>query len=425
MKTTKVILVAAWLFTLVAAFTVGKKINSSDNGQEANSAHSSEKSRYAHRASTRHRDSSSARRSGNLHDKSRSDSTSGEKSEISTIMTNDDPVARAKALIDFINRTGANDFEQAITDFRALGITRERMSEYAMLLHAWGKTDPLAALDYAEKNTGTPFARQTILASWAADNPDGAMSWAQDHHEGEGANPWLVGIIRGVVTTNPTRATEILSTLPYSRERGDALAAIIPHIARLGQDKANEWLSNITDERLHAGGATYLAEAMAKNDPAATAEWVTNLDSPTTIARAAGRVADIWADSDLDAAIAWTEALPEQAKTNAAQAIISHYIKEDPTKASSWMSSMANQEGYERVVTSFIWNTARSHPELSLNHIPEIKNERSRERYYERILSNWQEKDAEAAQTWMQNNEVPESVKQRMLRRQERSRRGR
>ena len=139
-----------------------------------------------------------------------------------------DPVERAKAFLALIQTLETDDFLNVVADFRALGITEQRMSEYGMLLHAWAKADPEGALDYAIKNTGTPFARQAIMASWSSDDPEAAIAFARDNYEGEGANPLLVGIIRGIAPSDLSRASDLLQELPYSRERGDALQSILP-----------------------------------------------------------------------------------------------------------------------------------------------------------------------------------------------------
>ncbi|MGB0775919.1 MAG: hypothetical protein ACPGUY_08735, partial [Akkermansiaceae bacterium] len=338
---------------------------------------------------------------------------------------NHDPIARANDLLSLIDGLGPNEFEQVVADFRASGLVRERMSEYAMLLHAWGKADPLAALDYAEKNTGTSFARQTILASWSADNPDAALSWAKSKHEGEGANPWLVGIIQGVATNDPSRATEIMLTLPFSRERGDALSAIIPRIVESGSDEAKAWLATISDERLRNGATVRVVSRLANNDPESTATWATSLSDETTRARAVGEVAEQWARKDLDAAVSWTNALNGKEKISAAGEIIGTYAREDAEKAASWLSTLSNEEGYERVQHSFIWNTARRNPAISLSQVASLSDERTQNRYYDRILRNWHENDANAAANWMNANNISDDIRNRVTKPRDDRRRNR
>lgn len=342
-----------------------------------------------------------------------SQNTSGNGLDITTIVNQDDPITRVENLLALINRLGPNDFEQVVADFRASGLTRDRMSEYGMLLHAWAKSDPLSALDYAEKNTGSPYARQTILASWANENPDAALQWAESHHDGKGANPWLIGIIRGVAKTDPARATEIMSTLPYSRERGDALATIIPHIAQQGQEKALAWLNSISDERLRGGATSYLAKSLAEKDPEATARWAIAIANADERQRAIGEVADTWADNDVVSAVAWTETLHGADKTRAASQLIGEYTREAPEQASRWLDSLAGKDGYDNVARGFIWNTARDNPALALSKVPTLGDAQSQPRYYSRILSNWHQNDATAAAAWMDANNISDDIRNR------------
>ena len=415
MNTSRILIPALWLASLVAAFVIGGKINSSTN-DKTSSSDSHNGSRSAHRQAGTSSSSPSTRRK-NTGGRLGSLSTSSSRDlDITDIAKNDDPIARANDLLRLINRLGADDFAQVVADFRELGITRERMSEYGMLLHAWAKVDPLGALDFAEENTGSPYARQTILASWAGSDPEGALMWAKNHHEGEGANPWLVGIIRGVVSKDPTRATGIMLDLPYSRERSEALSAIVPHIARQGYDKASLWLDTITDEKLKSGSSAYLASALAKQDPAKTAEWVTTLDESEGKSRATREVAEEWSEQDLPGAVAWTNTLAGADKVNAAREIIGEYAREDAVQAAIWLQSVSNEPGYEKVVESYIWNTARGNPEMSLAKVPEIQNPQSQEKYYQRILSRWRVRDAQAADAWMSNNNVTEKLRTKVER---------
>jgi len=412
MKLSRAIIPTAWLLSVALAFIIGGKINSSSNKASTETSKSNENyTSPSHRSSSQNFSSTRKKSSRNTSSHS---SQATRQLDITTIANNEDPIARATDLLKLINSLGPGDFLQVVDDFRALGNTRDHMSEYGMLLHAWAKVAPLAALDYAEENTGTQFARQTILASWANGDPESAIVWARDHHEGEDANPWLVGVIRGIANNDPTRATEVLLELPFSRERGSALEAIIPHIAKQGQENALLWLNTITDDRLHTGATAYLAANLVKSDPAGTAEWVSSLSDSEGKSRAAAEVAQQWVQEDLQSALNWTETLNGASKMNAAREVVGSYANENPSQASAWLQTMSSEPGYEPVVRSYIWNTARNNPELSLSHVPEIQSEKSQRKYYERILRNWKNQDATAAETWMTNHAISDDLRKRV-----------
>ncbi|BDS05539.1 hypothetical protein NT6N_05790 [Oceaniferula spumae] len=422
MKSKSIVISAAWLLSLTIAFIVGAKMQSADPDDSANI--SEENARASHRSYSR-ATAATSRMSSGSRTSAASSGDSNKSLNVVDIIKQDDPISRVSSLLALINRLGPNDFEQVVADFRASGLTRDRMSEYSMLLHAWAKTDPIAALDYAEKNTGSRFARETILTSWASENPSAALQWAETHHEGDGANPWLIGVIRGVAKSDPARATEIMATLPYSRERGDALAAIIPHITSQGSEEAVAWLNSISDDQLRSGATRYIARNLASKDPESTASWATSITNKEERERAIGEVADTWADSDVSSAVAWTETLHGDEKMRAASELMGEYTREDPEQAARWLDSMAGSDGYDQVARSFIWSSARSDPAMALSKVNTIADTDSQGRYYDRILRDWHGRDATAAESWMNANNVSDQIRQRVVRPRDDRRRGR
>lgn len=168
-----------------------------------------------------------------------------ELARLSSLVRSEDPLARNRAMLAYIDRLGPGNFEAAVAHFRSLGITENRLGEYAMLLSAWAKMDPVAALDYTKANTTSGFATETVLTTWASSDPDAALRWAEASHQGDGANPYLAGIIRGIAETNPERATQILTGMPKSIERGEALDAILPHLLSQGNEATRAWIAKI------------------------------------------------------------------------------------------------------------------------------------------------------------------------------------
>ena len=193
---------AAWIASCGAAYYVG---NQSDEAEDTTNLVSAQQTivRTSDR-STSSANSPSSRRSMSERDaEALSQLTSSLPDEqIKEIAQISDPIERTEALLALVGQLSPGEFQDVVASFRDLGLTRERMGEYAIMLTAWAKTDPVGALDYAKENTGTAFARQTILATWAQTQPDAAISWAEENFErgnrDNTANPWLVGIIKGL-----------------------------------------------------------------------------------------------------------------------------------------------------------------------------------------------------------------------------------
>lgn len=236
----------AWSAALVAAFLAGWGIAS--RSAEANASrqesHSSNQARPNSKSS---RDESAARRGP----RSGAHLTGDPAAEIVTIAQLEDPIQRTRRLLALIDRLGPDDIEAVVAAFRSLGVTGERMAEYNLLLAAWARVDPLAALAYLEGNPGSPSDRQTVLAAWAIDDRDAAIEWAIENFETEGGgdNPWLAGVIGKLAGTDLDRATSLIQKLPPSlRQKGtrQALNIILHTLSEQDSDSMMKWVGGRT-----------------------------------------------------------------------------------------------------------------------------------------------------------------------------------
>lgn len=340
----------------------------------------------------------------------RSSSTFDERlDDMEQIVRGENALDRSRAMLSWIDSLSPDEFEDAVARFRSLGITGDRMGEYAMLLTAWAEVDPTAALAYTTENTRGGMATGTVLAAWAARDPESAIAWAEANHEGDDANPYMVGIIRGLAETNPARATELLQGLPFSRERADGLAAMMPHLLKMGGESAKQWISALSDERLRDGATARFAEEMAKSDPAGTASWLlANLGDAST--RSVDEVFGEWARTDKDAALAAFGKLPEgDARSRALRGLVTVEARENPQAAAALMDSHPADVD-DRMVLHFVWNSFNKEPAVAMNQVAKIEDEGRRNRMYERALDSWLDDDQAAAQRWINSANLPDSV---------------
>ncbi|NNC88932.1 MAG: hypothetical protein HKN82_10790, partial [Akkermansiaceae bacterium] len=302
-----------------------------------------------------------------------------------------------------------------VHDFRSLGMTSERMSEYAILLHAWGQADPQGALDYALKNTGTNFARKTVLASWAGDDPEAALTWANAHAPEGKPNALLIGVIEGIAPRDLTRATEILGTLPRSEERGEALRAMLPLVLSDGLDPALAWSETIPDSVLRQGAVTFIAQSIADEDPQQAADIVLSLPEREFQERGLYGISASWADADPDGAMAWAENLDPELRDEAAAGIVADLARNDSLRAAEWIESLAGSTDIQPAVRTLVDAVSRKDPALALAWTTELETLREQERSYHSVLGDWMRRDAATARSWLESNrdQVPESVRRR------------
>ena len=350
-----------------------------------------------------------------------SDSTSENRvkqfsEQIEDILSQNDQLDRTRSWVEFIDGLSGDEFPDVLTAFQANGVTRERMGEYALLLNAWAKIDPLAALDYTTANTTTPFARKTILTTWAQNDQEAAIAWAKNNYKGDGANPWLVGVIRGIAGNDIERATELMNTLPYSRESREALAAILPAVIDMEPEAARKWIDAISNERLRTGAMDRIIEKLAAVDPQGTLDWMLATPGRTTD-RKMDNVFSLWARRDEKAAIdSYQQLPPGKERSNALRGIINAMANKDPKVVAEFLDSNSG-DATDHVYEQFVWSSFHKDPSFAISYIGRIQNEATRNNMYSRTLNAWMRRDESAAFSWIESNQLPLSVIKRIEKR--------
>lgn len=325
------------------------------------------------------------------------------------IVRGENALDRGRSMLEWIDSLAPEEFEAAVDRFRSLGLTEARMGEYSMLLTAWAEVDPVSALAYTTENTRGGMATGTVLSAWASRDPEAAIAWAKSNHEGDDANPYMVGVIRGLVGSDPVRATVLLQEIPFSRERAEALEAMMPHLLKMGSESAKKWIADLSDERLRNGAVARFAEAMAKEDPAGTASWLMENLTDSSV-RSVDDVFREWARADPAAAMANYESLPQgDARSRALRGLVMVDARNNPQAAADLMNRFP-ADLTDRTVQHFIWNSFEKAPDVAANQIALIQDERSRNRMYERALDSWLDRDQAAAQNWINSANLPASV---------------
>lgn len=395
---------AVFLITALAAFEAGRITRPPQSDATADE-------KPAERASRPQRnDDSSPQASARGERQASATASPAERlARLESIVRGENPYERNRALLAFLDRLAPGDFESVVDHFRALGITEERLGEYGLILAAWAKVDPLAALAYAKAKTDNPFAARAILASWATEDAAAAIRWAQNNHQGDGANPWLIGVIRGIAATDIEGATNLLKSMPRSVERGEALDALLPHLLAKGNESTRTWISSINDDALRNGAMMRAAEAMAKTDPAGTVAWL--MENPgEALDRRLDDVFGIWAKQDEAAARSALNTLPTgEIRSDALRGVVTRLALSKPTEAVALMDQYPDEVN-DRTVRNFIWHSFGKDPAAALGEVSRIGDEDRRNEMYRRAMGAWMRRDATAAKVWLSNNPLPESV---------------
>lgn len=410
MKTSKTILTHAAVFAVGVSLAMVAKHSSSpqsDDNAAAGNEVAKRSSRYSGSgggsvsATTRERRDSVERTSG------RSLPSVERLSEICRIA---DPLQRQAALMDLINRLGPDDFAAVAEQYRNTERYGDSRGEYDLILRGWARVDPMGALDYTTNQSKDRGETSLVLSAWAGKDAAAAERWALDHHKGDGPNPWLAAVVRGIAAYDLNHASDLVRSMPSSRERGEAMEAVTRALLVQGADVAMAYPTTIQDPHLRAGFISQIADRLASKNPDKAASWLASISDAESQSRASRRVGEALAKQDPAAAAKWVPTLKPEAQAEAARGIIPVMSSGDIAGTARWVSTLAGMPNYDLVVEEFVWSCDYRDPEQSAAWIQGISDPGQQTRLYHRMLGEWAKRDPAAVKTWVANNEVPASV---------------
>ena len=417
MKASKSILTHGAVFAVGIAVAMVARQPDADRADNASSG-------KAGRSATGHMDKTSA----SAHEAGTSSSSSREKRELSAkssrahedpterlaaINRIGDPLERQNALMELVGKLAPGDFAAFAEQYRAMDHFANSRGEYELILRSWAKVDPLGALDHASERPDGFGDTTVLLSAWAGSDAAAAERWALDHHKGDGPNPYLSSVIRGIAAYDVSRAAELAASMPNSRERGEAMDAVTRALLVQGAQAAMDYPATIQDPDLRGGYIAMISDRLAAKNPEQAATWLASLTDADSQNRGARRIAESLARTDVAQAAAWVKKLSPEAQAEAARGVIIPMSGSDIPGTAKWVSTLSGIPNYDRVVEEFVWSCDHRSPEQSAAWIQGIADPAQRTRLYHRMLGEWARRDANAVKNWVANNPVPDSVANR------------
>jgi hypothetical protein len=271
----------------------------------------------------------------------------------------------------------------------------------------------LAALDYTMNTQRSRGATGLVLSAWAGRDAAAAESWALANHSGEGPNPYLASVIRGVAAYDLAHASRLLEALPAGDAQRDAVRDISRALFVQGLDVAANYPQSVTDPKLRAAFLAEIGSRLAEKNPEDAGKWLLAMNNAEDQSRVARRVGDAIASRDPQAAAAWIEKLQPGARAEAARGVVPRMSSQDIAGTARWVNTLAGIPNYDRVVEEFVWSCDHRAPEQSAAWIRGISNQEQQTKLYHQMLGEWAKRDAAAVKSWVASNQVPESVMRR------------
>lgn len=367
------------------------------------------------------------------------------------------PQIKHHATTSAIKALASKDFGRARTLVESLENQELRDDAYRYLLGTGAESDPVGMLTLLKdlSNPRHHYSYRQVFETWSRTNPQQAANHLPQVPQGEARNHAISGLARAWAEKDATAAFQWAQSMENHSERQTALREIL---ARSTQEEGQTLLADASlSDADRTTAMESLARTALWSDLDGTLQWIETLpkqqrqrvisDQFHTIvsrdperakellmANLNGRLANYadnlatqWARKDVAAAQQWIDELPagemrrdaqrglinamaekdpssaaayleneglNEANRYSANAVVSHWFRQDRQAAIDWVARQADSELHRQLVD--IW--AQEDPEAASAYALEIPDENARQFALVNIMHRWAQQDPESAQ---------------------------
>ncbi len=322
---------------------------------------------------------------------------SGEEERIYETQTSDlqdrikssNPVVRLRAFSELLEDGSPQSIEQAKEIYEKLPEGPQRFSELRLLAFSWGQSDPESALEWSNKLDGFDkrIGTGSVLDSWARYDSESAIAWAKENFEGED-NPYYSAIISGMSENDLIGASELMTTLPYGRNRGRAASILVERTWQMGEDVAIHFADNLPEGSIQNFAFGEIAKKIAKDDLGRAVQWVEKMDESEVKVRVSEDVAERWAKDSPAEAAEWVSKMPEgEARSESMEEVVTQWARKDPIATAEWLNQFPSGELMDEPIQRFVREVARKDPDTALTWAQSITDEERRKKVEADVLN--------------------------------------
>ena len=302
-----------------------------------------------------------------------------------------DPVQRIRAFSEAVQNLDEDNLPQILEAFDTLPKGFQRYTELRVLMHSWAQMDPQGAMEYAKglSRQERRFGMMAALSSWATNDTDSALAWAEEDSGSRDKNPLMSAIVAGTAKADMGKATDLLFDMEYGHTRGQAVRMLITeNLQNGGTRNLINWANNVPsdkDDKLVEGISSMVASQLADHDIDAAGEWVKTLDESRGRERAINSIVREMAEDSYDNAKVFLEELPKKDQYAAMPEIVRKWAYEDATAAGEWLNQFPATEELDSSISTYVRSIRTKDPEMAKEWALSIVNEDTRNKVIESL----------------------------------------
>ena len=179
-----------------------------------------------------------------------------------------------------------------------------------------------------------------ISRQWAQNDPQAALSWAQNLSDPAARNAVLPNIISAVAESDPLRAAQMPDAASRARRRRARRPPSFRNGRRTIRRRPGRWAASFPEGKTRGQIFENLINRWAGNDPTAAASWLGSLSDGPSRDQAVSAFTNRIRSSDPSAAVQWAATIGDDNLRNSQmESTARAWLKTDPRNASTWISN--------------------------------------------------------------------------------------
>ena len=290
---------------------------------------------------------------------------------------------------------------------------------------AWARFDPQAALDHTLRwpyDDKREMGAQAAIEAWALRDPAGALERyerASDRDPGLG-EVLFFDMLTGWLYSGRGGVDEYIANLRGGK-RDRAVSRVTAKTLRNGGvDATMRWVNSITgndsyENKFKNNVFKRGSRMVARWDPERAAAWVMENHGEEYAFDAPRVVAEQWGMKDGRAALEWVRDHPDQElHHSAARAAYLNWLKSDRAGAVGWLESETLTTFHDPAIVLYAKDLGRRAPAEAVGWCERVHDEKRRLGCLSKAAARWYQRDAVAAETWLQRSPLDEEARRKV-----------
>ena len=290
---------------------------------------------------------------------------------------------------------------------------------------AWARFDPEAALNHTLRwpfKDKMEMGAQAAIEAWALRDPVGALEAYEELLErrpGMG-DVLLFDLLTGWVYSGHGGVEEYIANLPAGKFETALNRVAAKTLRHGGVEAIIQWVDSITrndayDNRFKKKAFQRGSRMASRWDPERAAAWILQNRGQKYAVDGPRILAEQWGMKDGRAALEWIRNHPdEDLHYRAAREAYRTWLEADRLSAAEWLESEKLTPFHDPAVVLYAKNLASRAPEEAIGWCERIFDEQRKLACLEQAANSWYQRDAVAAETWLQQSPLDEDARRKV-----------